>query len=116
MAGRLWSRDYIDELSILTESTITVQPLGGTGENVDSSYTYNYRTGSFSFSRVFYGWIKPRLLVSVMNESPLLKELNLMTTRQIMLFAVFASAIITGIFYFLLRWVNIPLNHDIPQS
>ena len=29
VAGRLWSRDYIDELSILTESTITVEPLGG---------------------------------------------------------------------------------------
>ena len=80
-------------------------------ENVDSSYTYKYRTGTFSFSRVFYGWNQtPLLRVSVMNESPLLKEFNLMTARQIMLFAVFALAIITGIFYFLLRWVNIPLK------
>ncbi|MCX5905536.1 MAG: PAS domain S-box protein, partial [Proteobacteria bacterium] len=79
-------------------------------EGFESNYTYNYRPGTFSFSRIFYGWNQnPLLLVSVKSESPMLKEFNLMTTGQMGLFAVFASAIIIAIFYFLLRWVNMPL-------
>ena len=110
VAGRLWNRDYIDELSILTESTIAITLLKDAQESFESNYTYNFRTGTFSFSRIFYGWNKnPLLRVSVKSESPMLKEFNLMTTRQMGLFAVFASAIIISIFYFLLRWVNIPL-------
>jgi PAS domain S-box-containing protein len=110
VAGRLWNRDYVDELSILTESTIAITPLKNADESIESSYTYNYRTGTFSFSRVFYDWNQnPLLQVSVRSESPMLKEFNLMTSRQMWLFAVFAFAIIITIFYFLLRWVNIPL-------
>jgi len=110
VAGRLWNRDYVDELSILTESTIVITPLKDAEESIESNYTYNYRVGSFSFSRIFYGFNQnPLLLVSVKSESPMLREFNLMTTRQMGLFAVFASAIIISIFYFLLRWVNMPL-------
>ena len=110
VAGRLWSRDYVDELSILTESTIAITPLRDVEESFEGSYTYNYRTGSFSFSRIFYDWNKnPLLRVSINNESPMLKEFNRMTARQMMLFTVFASAFIIAILYFLVRWVNIPL-------
>ncbi len=111
IAGRLWSKDYIDELSILTESTITLSPVRSGEKTLESSYRYDPVSGSFGFSRMLSGWDwNPVMRIHVLSESSILKQFNALATIQLILFIIFALVILAAISLFLVRWVSAPLK------
>jgi PAS domain S-box-containing protein len=111
IAGRLWSANYINELSVLTESTITLNPISAGEKNLESSYRYDPVSGSFSFSRMLSGWDwNPVMRIHVLSQSSILKQFNALATTQLVLFIIFALVILVAISLFLVRWVSTPLN------
>ena len=111
IAGRLWSKDYINELSILTESTITLSPITAGEKTLESSYRYDPVSGSFGFSRMLSGWDwNPVMRIHVLSESSILKQFNALATTQLVLFIIFALVILVAISLFLVRWVSAPLK------
>ena len=111
IAGRLWSKDYINELSILTESTITLSPIRAGEKTFESSYRYDPVSGSFGFSRMLSGWDwNPVMRIHVLSESSILKQFNALATTQLVLFIIFALVILVAISLFLVRWVSTPLK------
>jgi len=112
IAGRLWSKDYIDELSILTESTLTLSPIrGGEKTTFEGSYRYYPVSGSFGFSRMLPGWDwNPVMRINVLSESSILKQFNALATTQLVLFIIFAFVILVATSLFLVRWVSTPLK------
>lgn len=105
--GRLWTDDYINELSRLTESTIKILPVGH--EEMQES---NHREkGIITFSRILAGWDgSPLMRVHVRSESTIIKELNRLSKNQFILSIIFASVVLIFLSVFLMRWVNIPLK------
>jgi PAS domain S-box-containing protein len=111
IAGRLWSKDYIDELSVLTESTITLSPISAGEKTFASSYRYDPASGSFGFSRMLPGWDwNPVMRIHVLSESSILKQFNALATTQLALFIIFAFVILVATSFFLVRWVSTPLK------
>ena len=111
IAGRLWSKDYIDELSVLTESTITLSPIRAGEKTFEGSYRYDPISGSFGFSRMLAGWDwNPVMRIHVLSESSILKQFNALATTQLVLFIIFALVILVAISLFLVRWVSTPLK------
>ena len=111
IAGRLWSKNYINELSILTENTITLSPIRAGEKTLESSYRYDPVSGSFGFSRMLYGWDwNPVMRIHVLSESSILKQFNALATTQLVLFIIFALVILVAISLFLVRWVSAPLK------
>ena len=111
IAGRLWSANYINELSVLTESTITLSPIRAGEKTFESSYRYDPISGSFGFSRMLSGWDwNPVMRIHVLSESSILKQFNALATTQLVLFIIFALVILVAISLFLVRWVSTPLK------
>jgi signal transduction histidine kinase len=107
-AGRLWNQDLIDELSDLTETTIKLLPIG---EEELSEVDHNRENGLITFSRTLNGWDgNPLVRMYVQSESDLIKEMNRLSNRQFILFAIFASILLTILFIFFIRWVSTPLR------
>jgi len=105
--GRLWTDDYINELSRLTENTIKILPVGHE-ETHESSHR---EKGTITFSRILAGWDgSPLMRVHVRSESIIIKELNRLSKNQFILNIIFASAVLIFLSVFLMRWVNIPLK------
>ncbi len=106
--GRLWNRDYITELSLITESRIDVLPIRGE-ENRES--TYEEKSGIIGFYRVIYGWDKrPAAQIRVRSEAPLAREMQSTSRNQLILLIAFVSAVILLLSVLLILWVNLPLK------
>jgi len=107
-AGRLWNRDYIQQLSIITESTIEILPLPG-GETLET--TYEEKSGIIGFYRVIYGWDKrPIARIRVRSEAPIAREMQRTSRNQLILLIAFVSAVILLLSVLLIIWVSLPLR------
>lgn len=107
--GRLWTDDYINELSRLTESTIKILPIGNEKELESSNR--NREKGTITFSRILPAWDgSPLMRVYIRSESTIMNELNRLSNRQSVLNILFAAAVFIFLSIFLMRWVNIPLK------
>ena len=107
-AGRLWNRDYIQQLSLITESTIEILPLPG-GETLET--TYEEKSGVIGFYRVIYGWDKrPIAQIRVRSEAPIAREMQRTSRNQLILLIAFVSAVILLLSVLLIIWVNLPLK------
>lgn len=105
--GRLWSKDYIDEIAGLTESTIRIIPAK---DNLPESRA-NSEKDIISFSRILKAWDgSPLMSIYVKNEFGIIKELNRLSNRQTILLIIFASTTFILVFIFLKRWVSTPLS------
>lgn len=107
-AGRLWNEAYIQQLSVITGSTIDILPLPGSAtlEN-----TYEEARGIIGFYRVIYGWNKrPAARIRVRSEAPLTREMQRTSRNQLILLIAFVSAVILLLSVLLVRWVNLPLK------
>jgi signal transduction histidine kinase len=105
--GRLWNKDYINELSRLTESTIKILPIEA--EVPESSY--DQKRGVINFSKTLPSWDeKPLMRINVLSESPIFKQLYRSSNWQFALFAIFALVLLVLIFVSLLGWVSFPLQ------
>ena len=106
--GRLWNRDYIKELSLITESTVEVLPIKG---EESRETTYEEKSGIIGFYRVVYGWDKrPVAQIRVRSEATITREMQLTSRNQLILLIAFVSAVILLLSVLLILWVNLPLR------
>ena len=107
-AGRLWDDSYIQQLSLITESTLTILPLSGRETLED---TYEEKSGIIGFYRVVYGWDKqPIAQIRVSSEDPLAREMHRTSRNQLILLISFVSVVILLMSALLIIWVNLPLK------
>ena len=108
-AGRLWNQPYIEMLSGLTESSITlttIQP----GTSIPQP-TYDFHNGMISFSRVLLSWnSQPLVHMLVTCEAPVLREFSRTSDTRINQFFVFFTVILILLSAALLWWLVIPLR------
>lgn len=111
LAGRLWSREYLEELSDLTESTILMLPIKSGEELLEDAYSYDFKRGDFSFTRILAGIDKnPVMRINITSSAPAVREFNQSTTRQLGMLLLFASVIVLIITVALVVWINHPLK------
>ena len=111
LAGRVWSREYLEELSDLTESTILMLPIKSGEEQLEEAYSYDFKRGDFSFTRILAGIDKnPVMRINITSSAPAVREFNQSTTRQLGMLLLFASVIVLIITVALVVWVNHPLK------
>jgi len=107
-AGRLWSSDYINTLSVITESTIKIVPMS---KGADLKPIYDPVLGVISFSKILETWDNnPLKRLYVRYESTVVSDFKRSTNWQVNLLILFALATIVLVSYFLFRWVATPLS------
>ncbi len=107
-AGRLWNSAYIQQLSIVTESTLDILPLPGK-ETLEN--TYEETSGIIGFYRVIYGWDKqPIAQIRVRSEARVTREMQRTSRNQLILLISFVSVVILLMSILLVIWVNLPLK------
>ena len=112
LAGRLWNRPTLDEMSTFTGNKIDIVPLIDSSAQVGN----DSRNGSISFSKVLNGWDdKPVARLLVRSESPVVQELNRESERLLLALIGFALVVLLLISSSLVRWVRRPLRR-ITQS
>ena len=113
-AARLWNAPYIDMLSSMTESVITLIDVPLDSAIVQPSY--DFENGKIFFTRVLFGWdSRPLAMMSVACDAPALHEFNRLADRRVaefILFFVMVQILLTGA---LLRWLGLPMRR-ISQS
>ncbi len=107
-AGRLWTYSYMQELAMLTGSSIELHPLAG-GEASESAF--NQWEGTITFSKILEGWDRnPLKRIVVRYDAPILKEFYRSSTIQYGLIIIFISSILFFLTITLIQWVRMPLR------
>lgn len=113
-AARLWHDAYIEMLSSMTESVITIKdiPL----DLPIAQPTYDFQHGLIRFSRVLLAWDNsPLAQMDIVCESLALREFTRRSDRRIIEFIVFFVLVLILLNAALLRWLGLPLRR-ISQS
>ncbi|MFH1026309.1 MAG: ATP-binding protein [Nitrospirota bacterium] len=106
--GRLWTKNYIDEISNLTDSSIII--LSFEGADIPES-PKEHGQGVIVLSRGLPGWDgNPLVTLSIRYESPLIQEFNRSSRLQFAMFIIFALIFLTLAFLAVMRWMSIPLG------
>lgn len=106
--GRLWNREYIEELAKLTESTISLAPVHDE-ETQDGDF--DLEAGTITFSKSLNGWDGRAISrIKVETESRIIKEFNRALNRDLLQYSIFALITLIFLSVSLLRWVSNPLN------
>jgi PAS domain S-box-containing protein len=107
--GRLWNEAYIDELSALTESRITLRPIVA-GRTV-APPSFDFTKGAITFSRVFLSWDDtPLAELAVYSEVSVLRELARSSRRQFFQLLTFLSIVLISLIIAFVCWVQMPLK------
>jgi len=107
--GRLWSKEYLDEISKLLKGAINIYPVREALKIPKKGS--NKETGKIFFSRLLPGWDgAPLMQINIETEADIVKELNSSFNRQYRLIIIFIFAFLFIPFVFLVRWVNVPLR------
>ena len=108
-AGRLWNDQYIEELSVLTETSVNVRQI--VTESAISQPSYDFIRGTVSFSRVFTSWDKvPIFELIVTYDVPILKEISAAGRAHLIQLLIFFVVILTILSSSMIRWVNMPMR------
>ncbi|HEX3037319.1 MAG TPA: response regulator [Thermodesulfobacteriota bacterium] len=106
--GRLWNKDYLNELARLTASNISIIPVG---EIKNPDGISNQEEGVITFSRVLTGWDgKPLVQIYVRSEFLIIKKFNGALNEDFILHIVFALILLALLLVCLMAWVSVPLN------
>jgi len=107
-AGRLWDKNYIDELSTLTVSKISVVP---PSVSVEGAKPMDYEKGIIHFSSPLPDW-KGQLLkhLSVSIESSSIEKLNQRFKTSFLESVIAAGVILFILFIVLTVWLGFPLQ------
>lgn len=107
--GRLWDKEYVDELSKLTSSTISILP--PIEEEEISNRSNNQEKSVITFVRTLNSWDgSPLMKVHVRSESPVISEFDRSSNQQFILSIIFALVLLVLVSAFLMRWVSVPLQ------
>jgi PAS domain S-box-containing protein len=106
-AGRLWDADYLEELSALTETTISIMPLEGTKEDRPQEAG---RPWDIRFTRTMSGWDKSFIAeIVISSESEQIKDFLEATRMQMHLIFGFSATILLVLFVFIRKTLRRPL-------
>jgi PAS domain S-box-containing protein len=108
LAGRLWSDNYLHELSRLTESDLNITPPGAIRQ-ADSEYSS--ADGTICFPYILLGWDnKPIVEIQATNRSGLMVEMQNSARNRLWALVIFILVVLTILSIALIRWINTPLN------
>ena len=106
--GRLWNREYIEELAKLTEATISLVPVH---EGETQGGDFDLEEDSITFSKSLHGWDGGEISrIYVESKSRIIKEFNRTLNRDLVQYSIFALITLIFLSVSLLRWVSKPLN------
>lgn len=106
--GKLWSPEYIHELSELTGSRLWVSAISS--PKVPSN-TLDTETGTVSFSEILYGSEgQPVALLTAQFVSEEIHNFNHSSRRYLVLFLIFSAGIIGIVAFFAFGMIGIPLK------
>ncbi len=107
--GRLWNSSYLEEISTLTDSQVTLRSIIP-GMAIPEP-TYDFTNGRISFFRIFRSWDdQPLMVLAVQSESSFLKELASSANRQFLQLLSVLGLALTALFMAFLYWVRVPLR------
>ncbi|MFA4988081.1 MAG: PAS domain S-box protein [Candidatus Omnitrophota bacterium] len=105
--GKVWNREYIDEISRITGCNLQIVYPYGKATLVNKN---KYREEVIQFSRVLRGWNDlPVARVDVTRVSQSVIEFKEMSRQELILVIVFALFIVLVYIRFILKWVHDPL-------
>jgi diguanylate cyclase (GGDEF)-like protein len=108
LAGRLWSKGYIKEISGLTESSIVISRWEP--DKIRHDGNSSGKKG-IVFYRTLNGWDgKPLFEVMVHSGSPVVAELNRFFINELIFVSAFLLSVVAILAFFIMRWVTIPLK------
>lgn len=108
-AGRLWNKEFIDELSNFLGSSLEIVPVKG--ENLSGDNGSLDRNSGVFYSQVLRGWDgKPVARVYIHTESPFVERLNSGIIRNTVLYIALGVCVVVLLCSLLIRWVITPLN------
>jgi len=108
LVGALWTDEYVAELGQMTQNQVQLLPLRAARSPTPPS-TRNRET--IAFSRQLSDWTgRPLATLQVRSESPILRELNQSSVRDIAILLVFGAVTVLLLTFLLGRWVNTPLG------
>lgn len=106
LAGRLWDPAYLDELSELSESRLTVLPAAG----APPAAADGGDVGTTRFEATLPAWDgSPLARIDVVHESAAFKRWVQALHQELVLFVIFALLLLLLVSYFTRRWVSRPL-------
>jgi len=107
-AGRLWTKSYIKNLCVLTDSEITITPVSQL-----SSFMPFYEPweGKLGFSKIIESWDRlPLMQIKVVYNAPAIKDANRHAAFQFFLVFIFIVTMLLMLTFSLLTWVRRPLR------
>ncbi|MDQ6626026.1 MAG: ATP-binding protein [Verrucomicrobiota bacterium] len=106
-AGTLWNEPNLKEMAMYTGNEIAVRPdTSHAGENYNDE-----QNGLIAFSRTLSSWDgRPVAQLVVRNESPIVRELNRASQRQLVSLILFSLVLLLLLTTSLLLWVTRPLR------
>ncbi|MBI4397114.1 MAG: response regulator [Elusimicrobia bacterium] len=103
-SGRLWSKEFVSQLSRLTESELSLGP-------IQPEDTPEKRTNMISFGRPLTGWNgRPVTYIHARREHPIFGMLDRAARRQFALYFISSFALLALFYFFFVRWVSRPLG------
>lgn len=107
-AGRLWSKDYILELSRLCGSNIVINE---TSEKESPTYISDPEKGIISLERALDDWKGGQLAkITAWKESQMIKDFNRKYNQFFLILILSASMFLAVILFLLARWIRRPLQ------
>lgn len=101
LTGRLWSRDFISELSELSNSEITISSI---------THASDPRKGQISFQRIFKDYNDAALKkINITSVSDVIADFNNRSKKYFLSLTLFMFIIIGVFSFFTIKWVGIPV-------
>jgi signal transduction histidine kinase len=108
LSGQLWDKVYLDDLSLITGSTITITPLRG---NFPPTPTIDEKHGIINIYRVLYDMDnQPLVQIQARFRSEGAIILIQQSRQYLLLFGCFMAAVFALIVISIIRWTSIPLR------
>lgn len=107
-AGRLWSKEYLSELSRLNGCNIIVNPVS---EKENAAYSSNPQKGIISLTRILNNWKgRPAARIIVWKESEMIKDFNRSYNLFLLTLVSLVGLFLLVILYLLSSWIRKPLK------
>jgi signal transduction histidine kinase len=108
LAGRLWSKAYIDAIAKLCGYNLSLNVLP---DHKKIQVVSDPQKGITTFSRILNGWDgNPAFEVTAWKESDLIKDFNLDYNRYFLIMTAFLGVFLIIFVVLLTQWVKIPLQ------
>jgi len=108
-AVKLWNDAYMELLSSMTDSAITLRDIPR--DSAIAEPTYDFQNSRIKFSRVLLAWdTRPLAHMRVVCEAPALREFTRTSDRRIAEFIIFFVLVLVLLNAALLRWIGFPLR------